>query len=85
VVHAALELRDNQRYGYVVAIKYYGTEFLKIIIRIKFIDLPDNIDGYWPVIHYRGIVVMVMIDENWVSDAAHAQRVYLFLFLSIRL
>jgi hypothetical protein len=61
-------LRDNQRYGYVVAIKYYGTVFLKIIIRIKLIDLPDNIDGYWPVIHYCGIVVMVTIDESWVSD-----------------
>jgi hypothetical protein len=46
VVHAALELRDNQRYGYVVAIKYYGTVILKIIIRIKLTDLPDNIDGY---------------------------------------
>ena len=68
MVRAALELRDNQRYGYFVAIKYYGTVFLKIIVRIKLIDLPDNIDGYWPVIHYCGIVVMVMIDENWVSD-----------------
>ncbi len=46
VVRAALELRDIQRYGYVVAIKYYGTVFLKIIVRIKLIDLPDNIDGY---------------------------------------
>jgi hypothetical protein len=46
MVHAALEIRDNQRYGYVVAIKYYGTEFLKIIVRIKLTDLPDNIDGY---------------------------------------
>ncbi len=41
---------------------------LKIIVRIKLIDLPDNIDGYWPVSHYCGIVVMVTIDENWVSD-----------------
>jgi hypothetical protein len=51
-----------------VAIKYYGTVFLKVIITIKLIDLPDNFDGYWPVIHYRGIVVMVTIAENWVSD-----------------
>jgi hypothetical protein len=46
VVRAALELRDNQRYGYLVAIKYYGTVFLKVIVTIKLIDLPDNIDGY---------------------------------------
>jgi hypothetical protein len=46
VVHAALELRDNQRYSYIVAIKYYGTVFLNIFVRIKLIDLPDNIDGY---------------------------------------
>ncbi len=46
VVCAAFELRDNQRYGYVVAIKYYGTVFLKIIVMIKLIDLPNNIDGY---------------------------------------
>jgi hypothetical protein len=39
-------LRDNQRYGYLVAIKYYGTVFLKVIITIKLIDLPDNFDGY---------------------------------------
>jgi hypothetical protein len=71
LVRAALELRDNQRYGYVVAIKYYGTVFLKIIVRIKLIDLPDNIDGYRPVIYYCGIVVMAMIDENWVSDGRH--------------
>ncbi len=25
---------------------YHGTVFLKIIVRIKLIDLPDNIDGY---------------------------------------
>jgi hypothetical protein len=30
VVCGALELRDNQRYGYLVAIKYYGTVFLKL-------------------------------------------------------
>jgi hypothetical protein len=46
VVRAALELRVNQRYGNVVAIKYYGTVFLKIIVRIKLIDLPNIIDGY---------------------------------------
>jgi hypothetical protein len=46
VVCAALELRDDQRYGYLVAIKYYGTVFLKVIITIKSIDLPDNFDGY---------------------------------------
>ena len=46
VVRAALELRDNQRYGYLVAIKYYGTVFLKVIVTIKLIDLPDNFDGY---------------------------------------
>ncbi len=31
---------------YLVAIKYYGTVFLKVIIMIKLIDLPDNFDGY---------------------------------------
>ncbi len=67
VVRAALELRDNQRYGYLVAIKYYGTVFLKVIVTIKLIDLPDNFDSYWPVIHYHGTVVMV---TNWVSDVA---------------
>ncbi len=46
VVRAAIELRDNQRYGYLVAIKYYGTVFLKVIVTIKLIDLPDNFDGY---------------------------------------
>ncbi len=45
VVRAALELRDNQRYGYLVAIKYYGTVFLKVIITIKLIALLDNFDG----------------------------------------
>jgi hypothetical protein len=46
IVRAALDLRDNQRYGYVVAIQYYGTVFLRTIVRIKLIDLQDNIDGY---------------------------------------
>jgi hypothetical protein len=46
VVRAALELRYNQRYGYLVAIKYYSTVFLKVIVTIKLIDLPDNFDGY---------------------------------------
>ena len=46
VVRAALELRDNQRYGYLVAIKYNGTVYLKVFARIKLIDLPDNFDGY---------------------------------------
>ncbi len=68
MVCAALELRDNQRYGNLVAIKYYGTVFSKVIVTIKLIDLPDNFDGYWPVIHYREIVVMVTIAKNWVSD-----------------
>ncbi len=43
--------------------------FLKVIITIKLIDLPDNFDGYGPVILYRGIVVMATITKNWVSDA----------------
>ncbi len=46
MVRAALELRDNQRYGYLVEIQYYGTVFLKVIVTIKLVDLPDNFDGY---------------------------------------
>ncbi len=52
----------------IVANKYYGTVFLKDIITMKLIDLPDTFDGYWPVFHCRVIVVMFTIAKNLVSD-----------------
>ncbi len=55
----------------------YQSKILKF--NVSFALLLDNFDGYWPVIHYRGIVVMVAIAKNLVSDAYFKERGHSFL------